>query len=159
MDEQTFSCSFKYLEQQLYSPHQSPLRLHPVRATPGILFISAVNKNTQAIHVYVVAWSSVFESGFCELLSLTRNSFLLLGYPSRIAFIMSEAWEKQSTWKFKILEATTFIFEWCLFSTSPLFLSPFPSPARNTSTDRRNRILQFFASCWNLYLIFTNLNI
>lgn len=43
VDEQAFSCSFKYLEQPLYSPHQSPPRLHPVRATPGILFISTVS--------------------------------------------------------------------------------------------------------------------
>lgn len=31
-----------------------------------------------------------------ELLSLTRNCFLLFGYPSRIALTMSEAWEKHT---------------------------------------------------------------
>lgn len=37
-----------------------------------------------------------------EQLSLTRNSFLLLGYPSRIASIMSDAWQGQSTKSLRI---------------------------------------------------------
>lgn len=70
-----------------------------------------------SLHSNFILWGQhqVFIHQYCEaktcigggmrlslgkwILWLTRNSFLLLGYPSRIALIMSEAWERQKRFR------------------------------------------------------------